>query len=66
MSMKKLVKTALLAVIAAGTLALAIPTPSVNACIKCLLPPCKPCFRYGGPVSCTRCPTCQPIPGCEV
>lgn len=63
--MKKLLKTSILAAIATGTLALAIPTPLVSACVRCILPPCPPCTRYGGIPTCYKCPTCQPIPGCE-
>jgi len=63
--MKKLFRSAVIAVIAAGSLALVIPTPVVNACVKCVLRQCPPCTRLGGYVSCWKCPTCQPIEGCN-
>lgn len=63
--MKKLLKSAVVAVIAAGTLALVMPTPEVNACVKCILKPCRPCTRLSGYVSCYKCPTCVPIVGCD-
>jgi hypothetical protein len=62
--MKKFMKAAILSVIAVGTLALAIPTPVVNACVLCLYRPCPPCTRLQGQ-TCYRCGSCQAIPGCE-
>ena len=64
--MKKLLKAAVFGVIAVGTLALVIPTPEVNACIKCITRPCGPCARLSGYVSCYKCPVCVPIEGCHV
>jgi hypothetical protein len=61
--MKKLAQAAVLAVVAMATLALAIPTPVVNACIKCVYRPCPPCTRLGTQ-TCYRCATCQAIPNC--
>ena len=61
--MKKFFKTAVLSVIATGTIALAIPTPVVMACIRCIYSPCPPCFIRAGQ-TCFRCGTCQRLPDC--
>ena len=62
--MKKFIQGAILAVIAMATLALAIPTPVTNACLRCLYRGCPPCTRLGVQ-TCYKCATCNPIPGCE-
>jgi len=62
--MKKFFKGAILSVIAMATLALAIPTPVVSACVRCLYYPCPPCTVRAGQ-TCFRCGTCQAVPGCE-
>ncbi len=64
--MRRLCVLLLLVVVALGTLALAIPTPVVNACLHCVPigNDCPPCTRLTQ-TSCFRCPSCQPIPGCK-
>jgi len=61
--MKKLFQGALLGVIAVATLALALPTPEAQACVRCIYKPCPPCTHLGAQ-TCTRCATCVAIPGC--
>ena len=61
--MKKLVKAAVLGVIAMATLALAIPSPVSVACVRCIYRGCPPCTRLGQQ-TCFRCATCVPIPEC--
>jgi hypothetical protein len=63
--MKKLFGSILIVVCALGTLAVAIPTPVVNACLHCVpIDDCPPCYTLGGG-SCFRCPSCVRIPGCK-
>ena len=62
--MKKFFKVGILSVIAMATLALAVPTPVVFACVRCLYSPCPPCTVRSGQ-TCFKCGTCQPVPGCQ-
>jgi hypothetical protein len=63
--MRKLFASVLLTVIAAGTLAVAVPAPVAVACLHCVpIYDCPPCYQFGGG-SCFRCPTCVPIHGCK-
>jgi hypothetical protein len=61
--MRKLFGTAVLAVIALGSLALVIPTPAANACKFCRPIQCPPCYELTVG-SCNQCPTCKKIQGC--
>ena len=62
---KRVFGLTLLAVIALGTLAVALPTPTTSACLYCVPIDCPPCYGLSGG-SCFRCPTCKKIPGCKV
>jgi hypothetical protein len=61
--MKKSFGTILLVIAALGTLALAIPTPSANACKFCRPIQCPPCYQLTAG-TCNKCPSCDKIPGC--
>jgi len=62
--MKRLFGTALLIVVAFGTIAVLVPVPTTIACFHCTAIRCPPCTRLGGG-SCFKCPTCQSIHGCK-
>ena len=62
---KKIFMTAVMCVIALGTIAVAIPTPLAGACKFCRAIQCPPCYQLTGG-TCNKCATCQPIPGCTV
>ena len=62
---KKFFGAALLVVMALGTIAIAVPTPTASACLFCVPIDCPPCYALKGG-SCFRCPSCVRIPGCKV
>ena len=62
--LKKFFGLAVLVVIALSSLAVALPTPTANACIYCVPFDCPPCYALSGG-SCFRCPSCKKIPGCK-
>ena len=64
MTLKRIFGSALLAVIALGTLVVAMPVPTTNACLYCVPIDCPPCYALSGG-SCFRCPSCKKIPGCK-
>jgi len=63
--LKRLFGTSLLVVMALGTIAVALPTPTASACLYCVPYDCPPCYAMTGG-SCFRCPSCKKIPGCKV
>jgi hypothetical protein len=63
--LKRMFGSALLVVIALGTLAVAVPIPTASACILCVPIDCPTCYALSGG-SCFRCPSCKKIPGCKI
>ena len=61
--MKRFLGAVLSAVIALGSLALVLPTPTASACKNCRAIQCPPCYQLTGG-NCNHCATCQKIPGC--